>query len=379
MPNSNHSGSSLNTSPGVYDSDSGNGGGDMRASMHPGPRVKKDQGRKLRNKAVRVSFAGGDLPRAELTTSLKIANVPPDFTQGALVSMLGDLTPCMRGNFDFFYCPWDVKNGRNAGYAVINFLEEKYAAAFQGIWQNKELIGQKLRVGRNNVQGQRACIEHFLDQGPQHADARFRPLYRDHKGELVPVMQDGAGRWAESQDNSPVSTPERPVREVDYHTNPPVQGLTMSYGEPPWSQLMQDTTGAMVPLGMPYPNGGYPCGAGEGVDQLRGTRRNGTDGWNQHSSADIAAGPQTDTRGQQQVQVQQVVCYMMVPVEAMMQGTPQDGSGFPNRAVFPQIAPGALGHQAVMSPAAYCMQGSEPWEAPGTSHERNLSPDIMGA
>ena len=47
---------------------------------------------------------------------MMITNVPNFLTQGSLVSLLEDLTVCMRGTFDFFYCPWDphARNGERA-------------------------------------------------------------------------------------------------------------------------------------------------------------------------------------------------------------------------------------------------------------------------
>jgi hypothetical protein len=55
------------------------------------------------------------LKRADLfdCNTLMLTNVPEFMTQGALVSLFEDLTVSMRGAFDFVYCPWDTKEGRN--------------------------------------------------------------------------------------------------------------------------------------------------------------------------------------------------------------------------------------------------------------------------
>jgi len=115
-----------------------------------------------------------------------ISNIPTYLTQGALLSMFEDLTLAMRGKFNFFYCPWNSKEGQNMGFAVINFEEHAYATAFQQKWSGKELCrggwSQKpLRVIKAVLQGLEANVAYFrkVDFDENCRDLRFRPLYRE--------------------------------------------------------------------------------------------------------------------------------------------------------------------------------------------------------
>mmetsp|Transcript_93108 Transcript_93108/g.216375 ORF Transcript_93108/g.216375 Transcript_93108/m.216375 type:complete len:737 (-) Transcript_93108:863-3073(-) len=150
-------------------------------------------------------------------TTLLITNIPTYLTQGALLSMFEDLTYTMRGNFDFYYCPWDENIGQNLGYALLNFVDPNDAAAFQQTWSNKELCrggrGQKpLRVMKAVVQGLQANLEYFSKvEIARCADLRFRPLYRDANGLLQPLQLNAVAATApqeEASANTDVTLPE---------------------------------------------------------------------------------------------------------------------------------------------------------------------------
>merc|ERR1719262_1339378 len=90
--------------------------------------------------------------------TIMMTNIPNFFTQGALVSLLEDLSKCVRGTFDFFYCPWDPYQNRNLGYAIINFFSQSVAADFERQWANKHLLAgwrgsKKLRIVPAALQG----------------------------------------------------------------------------------------------------------------------------------------------------------------------------------------------------------------------------------
>jgi RNA recognition motif-containing protein len=406
MPNSNHSGSSMRTSGGIYDTDSGGDGGGEPA-MTPGPRLKNNQSRRQARNRTRASFDGGDWPRAEATTSLLIMNVPTDLTQGALISMFEDLTPAMRGKLDFFYCPWHEREGHSAGFAAINFPDEKHAAAFQGIWQNKELMGQKLRVVRNSIQGQMPNLEHFSKQQlVPCTELRFRPLFRDANGELqhLPLKFNGGGDLPVSRaggaEAASTSKPGIPEEEEEMPRRPggdsgggrASQHLEQSGGlsGQPWQQAGSQTMGLapgmamLAPGGAPYAAAGYPGSPGAGVEQVR----------MQTFSGDMPAGPPLDSPlseptmanywGQPQdgsepgcaqpVQFPQVVCYMMVPVEAMIQ---PDGS-FSNRT-FQALPPGAM-PAAAMPAAGFSLPAPQPqtWESDQASDARRWIHPVVG-
>jgi hypothetical protein len=389
MPNSNHSGSSLRTSGGMYDSDSGNGGRESGGGgiSSSGSRVKKELGRRqFRNqsvvaaKAARGAFDSKEASRAEVTTSLYIMNVPVTLTQGALISMFEDLTPSMRSNFDFFYCPWNEKEWHNLGSAVINFPDEKQAASFQAIWQNRELIrgqGQKLRVVRSSIQGLQANLEHFSTrQVVPCSELRFRPLFRDASGNLRPIRSEGEGpeERSEALSRAKHTIPE----DVEVELEPPStcgnpsagQGQgggpaqpwpqPIGYSQPPWQQpagqaIVPGTAILTSAGGVPYTTIGYPAETAAGTECMQSIQR---------YSSNLAAGPlQSPARSQpplsncwgqpqdgsepprgQQVQFPQVVCYMMVPVEAML---PVDGNTYQTFAPVP----GALPPQAAMTVA----------------------------
>lgn len=127
-------------------------------------------------------------------TTMMLTNVPHFLTQGALVSMLEDLTTSMRGTFDFFYCPWDPFQDCNLGYAIVNFFSRSVAAEFENHWSNKPLFhgqrgAKKLRIVPAALQGRAANIRHFSGFSlAHHEDPRFRPLVRAGPREMLRPM-----------------------------------------------------------------------------------------------------------------------------------------------------------------------------------------------
>jgi len=128
-------------------------------------------------------------------TTMLVTNIPNYLTQGALLSLLEDLNHSVRGAYDFFYCPWDEEKGQNLGYAIFDFKDASLAATFQKTWSNTELCrgavrGQKpLKVIKASLQGFQANIEYFSHVEITHAtDVRFRPLYRNEQGNLLPLQ-----------------------------------------------------------------------------------------------------------------------------------------------------------------------------------------------
>lgn len=122
-----------------------------------------------------------------------LTNVPNFLTQGALISLLEDLTVGMRGAFDFFYCPWDPYEDKNLGYAIINFFSRSVAADFERTWTNKPLLQgarmKKLRIVPAALQGRAANLRHFSGFGlAHHVDPRFRPLVRAGPNEALRPM-----------------------------------------------------------------------------------------------------------------------------------------------------------------------------------------------
>ena len=136
----------------------------------------------------------GQISVADGVSTLFISNIPTYFTQGALLSMLEDLTPSMRGAFDFFYCPWEQEAMRNLGYATINFTSAADAVSFQQEWCNKELCRsgnseKRLRIMKASLQGLKANLDYFSGTNVVNCtDQRFRPLYRDSSGSLTTLM-----------------------------------------------------------------------------------------------------------------------------------------------------------------------------------------------
>lgn len=125
---------------------------------------------------------------------MMLTNVPTFLTQGALVSLLEDLTKDMRGAFDFFYCPWDPYEDKNLGYAIVNFFSRSSAADFERFWANKPLLEggrgtKKLRLMPAALQGRAANLRHFSGFSlAHHADERFRPLVRAGVGATLRPM-----------------------------------------------------------------------------------------------------------------------------------------------------------------------------------------------
>jgi len=127
-------------------------------------------------------------------TTMMLTNVPEFLTQGALVSLLEDLTICIRGAFDFFYCPWDSSQDKNLGYAIINFFSRSVAAEFEREWSNNPLLPRthgtkRLRIVPAALQGRAANLRHFSGFSlAHHTDPRFRPLVRAAPNEVLRPM-----------------------------------------------------------------------------------------------------------------------------------------------------------------------------------------------
>jgi len=125
---------------------------------------------------------------------MMMTNVPQFLTQGALISLLEDLSTYMRGAFDFFYCPWDSYQDCNLGYAIINFFLRSVATEFEKQWADQPLLprthaSKRLRIKPAALQGRAANLRHFSGFSlAHHKDPRFRPLVRaGPKDKLQPM------------------------------------------------------------------------------------------------------------------------------------------------------------------------------------------------
>jgi hypothetical protein len=125
---------------------------------------------------------------------MMVINLPNFLTQPTLVALLEDLTPCMRGTFDFFYCPWDIAHNRNLGYAIVNFFSRDTAAEFGRQWTNQTLLpksqcSMRLRIIPAALQGRASNIKHFSGFSlAQMDDPDFRPLIRASMTEALKPM-----------------------------------------------------------------------------------------------------------------------------------------------------------------------------------------------
>jgi hypothetical protein len=152
--------------------------------------------------------------------------------------MFEDLMQNMRAKFDFFYCPWDEQVNRNLGYALINFPYHEDAKLFQSRWNNKELCPgsrgvRPLRVIEAALQGRQRNMDHFSQvEIAQCCELRFRPLLRDEKGTLQPLL---------------TPTQQGPT---------PGPVATNSIGNSPGQQMDGATTQQQQPHAPPNHNGG---------------------------------------------------------------------------------------------------------------------------
>lgn len=132
-------------------------------------------------------------PEQGSITTLYITNVPTFLTHGALLSILEDAFPLMRGNYDFYYCPWDEQNGHNLGFALLNFPNETHAEEFQQYFAKHPICraghGQRLlSVLQSSIQGLEANLFYFSQvEVTACSDLRFRPLYRDTNFRMQPL------------------------------------------------------------------------------------------------------------------------------------------------------------------------------------------------
>jgi len=159
--------------------------------------------------------------------------------------MLEDLTQSMRGNFDFYYCPWDEQEGRNKGYAILNFSDPKHALDFQQHWSNRSIVRgsreRPLRMMRASVQGREANLEYFSKvEITPCSELRFRPLYRDSKSMLQSLALNVSPQSGEGL----VQTPPRFLAEmgVEVARQETVQGGSgdISFGQP-WRTPVHDS------------------------------------------------------------------------------------------------------------------------------------------
>lgn len=139
--------------------------------------------------------------------TLLICNVPAFLTQTSLFALLQDITACMQGHCDFFYCPWDDAGEGNLGYAILNFASAALAAEFRQQWSGRALLGtDPLRIVPATLQGREANERHFSAfPVARGADKRFRPLVSvGPQAAMQPMMlpgeyhfsgQAGDGEW----------------------------------------------------------------------------------------------------------------------------------------------------------------------------------------
>jgi hypothetical protein len=159
-----------------------------------------------------------------------ISNVPDFLTQGALISLLEDLTQCMRGAYDFFYCPWDPYHDNNLGYAIVNFFSRLVAAEFERRWTNQSLLpnssnARLLRIVPAALQGRAANLRHFSSFSlAENAGPRFRPLVRAQPHEALKPMITSREVHAQKQQCLPEEPPypeeESPRDDMMYKFSP---------------------------------------------------------------------------------------------------------------------------------------------------------------
>lgn len=165
----------------------------MFVQSHGGPKRHQTIGEGRRSER-----KNGEGQAGRQGTTMMITNLPTFLPQSAIVSLFEDLTPCMRGTFDFFYCPWDPQQEQNLGYAIVNFFSKMVASDFQREWSNQPLLGIRtskgLRIEPAALQGRAANIRHFSGFiFAHHADPRLRPLVRANAKEPLRPMAIAMG------------------------------------------------------------------------------------------------------------------------------------------------------------------------------------------
>jgi len=190
-------------------------------------------------RATRPERRGSERQNGRQCTTVMVTNIPNFLTQGSLVSLLEDLTPCMRGAFDFFFCPWDPYEDCNLGYVIINFFTRGAAVEFERHWANQPLLPRtqwtkRLRMLPAALQGRAANLRHFSGFTlAHHPDPRFRPLVRPSPQaplrpmavpqELGQTQRQDAEQEIQMQTNSAVQSQMQPESPQTTHN----QLLTM--------------------------------------------------------------------------------------------------------------------------------------------------------
>lgn len=191
-------------------------------------------------------------------TSMMITNIPNCLPQSSVVALFEDLSPCMRGTFDFFYCPWDPQNHQNLGYAIVNFFSRAVAAEFQRRWSNRTLLGtrsgKRLRIVPAAFQGRDANIRHFSGYiFAHHADPRLRPLVRS--GPTKPLQPMAIILDPPEMVQQDVMQPPPPIQQVSHEQ--PIHHKQIPVIHPNYAVCQSgapvDNFDHQSMLGIPYP------------------------------------------------------------------------------------------------------------------------------
>jgi hypothetical protein len=223
-------------------------------------------------------------------TTVMITNVPTFLTQGALISLLEDLTQCMRGAYDFFYCPWDPYHNFNLGYAIINFFSRLTAAEFERTWTNQLLLpkshnARRLKIVPAALQGRAANLRHFSSFSlAESADPRFRPLVRATPNEALKPMTTSRELQSQQQQQQQMPPPEpenmryqeeqlESPRADNMMYNLPPNGMGGNPMMPAPMHFPGNPEAQMMPTAMIAMAGAPMCGLGPQQDMAGGQLR----------------------------------------------------------------------------------------------------------
>lgn len=134
-------------------------------------------------------------PTSGQCTTVMIRNIPNEYTQDELIQ---EVTETMESQdlFDFFYLPWDLQNGGNAGYAFVNFhdnvIAQKAVRVFSSYKFRKHDSRKTGKVAPAHIQGLENNLRHLRDRAVVHGNHPCSPvvMWRGEKVELSAVFQE---------------------------------------------------------------------------------------------------------------------------------------------------------------------------------------------
>lgn len=123
----------------------------------------------------------------EQRTTLMMRNIPKRMTQRQLLCEIESAGFLL--SVDFLYLPTDISQGRNHGFAFVNFELPQHAAAFKAVFHKKLLMHVAVSVSYADIQGLEANLLNVRKNASINRikNPQYLPLVRHNSPHLVPL------------------------------------------------------------------------------------------------------------------------------------------------------------------------------------------------